>query len=79
MLQWATPHSCEVPGVVHGQNDKAPTLVQVALPRKGDRMRTEEEEDDDMDEDEADDAAEEGVLAASICSNLIIDFYRGPL
>ena len=37
-------------------------VMQVALPRKGDRMRTEADDEDTGHEDEADEAADEGVL-----------------
>lgn len=37
--------------------------MQVALPRKGDRVRT-EEEDEDMDEEDEEDEAEEGAHAS---------------
>lgn len=43
------------------------SVLQVALPRKGDRMRT-EEEDEDMDGDNADDAADDEGLHVLIKS-----------
>ena len=43
------------------------SVLQVALPRKGDRMRT-EEEDEDMDGDNADDAADDEGLHVLITS-----------
>lgn len=43
------------------------SVLQVALPRKGDRMRT-EEEDEDMDGNNADDAADDEGLHVLITS-----------
>lgn len=37
-------------------------LMQVALPRKGDRMRTEVDDEDMGEEEEADEGTDEGVL-----------------
>ena len=49
-----------------GCSSDSALLMQVALPRKGDRMRTEEEDDDVMDDDEAADASEEGAFVSAI-------------
>ena len=46
------------------------SVLQVALPRKGDRMRT-EEENEDMDGDNADDAADDEGLHVFIMSSTI--------
>ena len=45
-------------GAPHMASKLRKSVLQVALPRKGDRMRT-EEEDEDMDGDDADDAADD--------------------
>ena len=47
------------------------SVLQVALPRKGDRMRT-EEEDEDMDGDDADDAADDEGLHVLITYSTVL-------